>query len=194
MTSNKIWSEGNWRSFEKGGKTQLLYLLDGLPVNFIRAVNSSCMRILNVAWCAAELGPWNSHRQVQEMVKEGDYVAIFHSIHRVMKAEKILLAQQLDILLIPVPWRSGLDKSRLIKWSELCAKQIWRVPKFGSSALVSSGVCHDGSCFWDAFYLTSASAVSYSSSFVNFVIRVTCLIHFQINWTRFLKNSVGMVA
>lgn len=37
------------------------------------------------------------------MVRDGDYVAVFNSIHRVMKAEKILKGQRLGILLIPVP-------------------------------------------------------------------------------------------
>ena len=37
------------------------------------------------------------------MVKENDYVAIFHSIHRVLKAEKILKKAGVDFLLIPVP-------------------------------------------------------------------------------------------
>jgi hypothetical protein len=37
------------------------------------------------------------------MVKEGDYVAIFNSIHRVMKAEKLLKERRLPITLIPVP-------------------------------------------------------------------------------------------
>ncbi len=37
------------------------------------------------------------------MVNIGDCVAVFHSIHRVMKAEKILKEAGLDVLLIPVP-------------------------------------------------------------------------------------------
>ena len=37
------------------------------------------------------------------MVKENDFVAIFHSIHRVLKAEKILKHKQVEFLLIPVP-------------------------------------------------------------------------------------------
>jgi len=37
------------------------------------------------------------------MVNDGDYVAIFNSIHRVMKAEKILKGRHLAILLIPAP-------------------------------------------------------------------------------------------
>jgi hypothetical protein len=37
------------------------------------------------------------------MVNDGDYVAIFNSIHRVMRAEKILKERRLPILLIPAP-------------------------------------------------------------------------------------------
>ncbi len=37
------------------------------------------------------------------MVNDGDYVAIFNSIHRVMKAEKLLKEKGLAILLIPAP-------------------------------------------------------------------------------------------
>lgn len=37
------------------------------------------------------------------MVNDGDYVAIFNSIHRVMRAEKILKERRLSILLIPAP-------------------------------------------------------------------------------------------
>jgi len=37
------------------------------------------------------------------MVNDGEYVAIFNSIHRVMKAEKTLKGIRLPILLIPAP-------------------------------------------------------------------------------------------
>ncbi len=37
------------------------------------------------------------------MVNDGEYVAIFNSIHRVMKAEKTLKELSLPILLIPAP-------------------------------------------------------------------------------------------
>ena len=37
------------------------------------------------------------------MVNDGDYVAIFNSIHRVMQAEKLLKGRRLSILLIPAP-------------------------------------------------------------------------------------------
>ena len=37
------------------------------------------------------------------MVKDGDFIAIFNSIHRVMKVEKLLKERRIPILLIPVP-------------------------------------------------------------------------------------------
>ena len=37
------------------------------------------------------------------MVHDKDFVAIFHSIHRVLKAEKVLKQVGVDFLLIPVP-------------------------------------------------------------------------------------------
>lgn len=37
------------------------------------------------------------------MVKEGDYLAVFNSAHRVMKAENILKSRGISILLIPAP-------------------------------------------------------------------------------------------
>ncbi|OEU61619.1 MAG: hypothetical protein BA870_10255 [Desulfuromonadales bacterium C00003094] len=37
------------------------------------------------------------------MIKEQDYIAIFHSTHRVLAAEKNLKEQAVDFLLIPTP-------------------------------------------------------------------------------------------
>ena len=37
------------------------------------------------------------------MVQDGDYLAVFNSAHRVMKAESILKSRGLPILLIPAP-------------------------------------------------------------------------------------------
>jgi hypothetical protein len=37
------------------------------------------------------------------MVREGDYLAVFNSAHRVMKAESVLKSLGLAILLIPAP-------------------------------------------------------------------------------------------
>jgi len=57
------------------------------------------------------------------MVRDGDLVAIFHSIHRVMKAEKLLKAQGADMLLIPVPRKLSSDCGLAIRlgWSGAAA-------------------------------------------------------------------------
>ncbi len=51
------------------------------------------------------------------MVKENDYVAIFHSIHRVLKAEKILKQAEVDFLLIPVPRQLTSDCGLALRFS-----------------------------------------------------------------------------
>ncbi len=51
------------------------------------------------------------------MVRENDRVAIFHSIHRVMKAEKVLKSAGADILLIPVPRQLNADCGLAIRYA-----------------------------------------------------------------------------
>ena len=51
------------------------------------------------------------------MVREQDFVIIFHSMHRVMQAEKILKKAQLDILLIPVPRQLSSDCGLAIRYA-----------------------------------------------------------------------------
>lgn len=51
------------------------------------------------------------------MVKENDYVAIFHSIHRVLKAEKILKLAKVDFLLIPGPRQLASDCGLALRFS-----------------------------------------------------------------------------
>lgn len=51
------------------------------------------------------------------MVADGDYVAIFHSIHRVMKAEKILKGKQVPMLLIPVPRQLSADCGLAVRYT-----------------------------------------------------------------------------
>jgi hypothetical protein len=51
------------------------------------------------------------------MVKENDYVAIFHSIHRVLKAEKVLKHEGVDFLLIPVPRQLTSDCGLALRFS-----------------------------------------------------------------------------
>lgn len=52
------------------------------------------------------------------MVKDGDYVAIFNSIHRVMEAERLLKDKQLKILLIPAPRALAADCGLAIRYAE----------------------------------------------------------------------------
>ena len=52
------------------------------------------------------------------MVKENDYVAIFHNIHRVMKAERLLKDSRLPILLIPAPRAVNTDCGLAIRYGE----------------------------------------------------------------------------
>lgn len=43
------------------------------------------------------------------MVREGDCVAVFHSVHRVLKAEKILKEAGIAFVLIPAPRQLSAD-------------------------------------------------------------------------------------
>ncbi len=52
------------------------------------------------------------------MVQDGDFVAIFHSIHKVMKAEKVLKGVGADVLLIPVPRQLTSDCGLAIRYGE----------------------------------------------------------------------------
>ena len=50
------------------------------------------------------------------MVNQDEYVAIFNSIHRVMKAEKMLKELRLPILLIPAPRTLASDCGLAIRY------------------------------------------------------------------------------
>ena len=52
------------------------------------------------------------------MVREGHLLAVFNSSHRVMKAESILKALGLSILLIPAPRQLLTDCGLAIRFSE----------------------------------------------------------------------------
>ncbi|HEY3307036.1 MAG TPA: DUF3343 domain-containing protein [Desulfuromonadaceae bacterium] len=52
------------------------------------------------------------------MVKEGDLLAVFNSAHRIMKAESILKALGLPILLIPAPRKLMTDCGLAIRFNE----------------------------------------------------------------------------
>jgi len=50
------------------------------------------------------------------MVNEGDYVAIFNSVHKVMKAEKLLKKEAIPMLLIPAPRALSSDCGLAIRY------------------------------------------------------------------------------
>ncbi len=51
------------------------------------------------------------------MVQDGDIVAIFNNIHRVMKAEKLLKEKRISMLLIPAPRALKADCGLAIRYS-----------------------------------------------------------------------------
>lgn len=58
------------------------------------------------------------------MVNEGDYVAIFNSVHKVMKAEKLLKTEKLPMLLIPAPRALSSDCGLAIRYASADREQI----------------------------------------------------------------------
>ena len=58
------------------------------------------------------------------MVNEGDFVAIFNSVHRVMKAEKLLKKEKLGMLLIPAPRALSSDCGLAIRYGAADRRQI----------------------------------------------------------------------
>ncbi len=61
------------------------------------------------------------------MVNEGDFVAVFKSIHRVMQAEKVLKGRQLAILLIPAPRAVAADCGLAIRYAAAARAEVERV-------------------------------------------------------------------
>jgi len=51
------------------------------------------------------------------MVQEGDYLAVFNSAHRVMKAESLLKSRGFQILLIPAPRQLMTDCGLALRFS-----------------------------------------------------------------------------
>jgi hypothetical protein len=52
-----------------------------------------------------------------DMVDDGNFVAVFQSIHRVMKAEKILKGKGLPVLLIPAPRALSSDCGLALRYA-----------------------------------------------------------------------------
>lgn len=60
------------------------------------------------------------------MVQEGHLLAVFNSAHRVMKAESVLKALGLPILLIPAPRRLQTDCALALRFGEEDRARIMR--------------------------------------------------------------------
>ena len=63
------------------------------------------------------------------MVKDKDLVAIFNSIHRVLKAEKLLKEADVDFLLIPVPRQLSSDCGLALRISPEHRQAVFAVLK-----------------------------------------------------------------
>jgi len=63
------------------------------------------------------------------MVQEGDYLAVFNSAHRVMKAESLLKARGLSILLIPAPRQLMTDCGLALRFSPEIRDEVMQVLK-----------------------------------------------------------------
>jgi hypothetical protein len=61
------------------------------------------------------------------MVQEGDYLAVFNSAHRVMKAENILKSRAIPILLIPAPRQLMTDCGLALRISPENREEVMRV-------------------------------------------------------------------
>lgn len=58
------------------------------------------------------------------MVRENDFIAVFHSIHRVMKAEKILKGADVSIQLIPAPRQISSDCGLALRYTPDDAERV----------------------------------------------------------------------
>jgi Protein of unknown function (DUF3343) len=61
------------------------------------------------------------------MVQEGDYLAVFNSAHRVMKAESLLKSRGYSILLIPAPRQLMTDCGLALRISPELRDEVIRV-------------------------------------------------------------------
>lgn len=61
------------------------------------------------------------------MVADGDYVVVFQSIHRVMKAEKLLKGNGLAVLLIPAPRSITSDCGLALRYGADIREEVERL-------------------------------------------------------------------
>ena len=63
----------------------------------------------------------------KEMVAEGQYLAVFNSTHRVLKAEGILKSRNLPIMLIPAPRAVQTECGLAIRFDEASHPEIMKI-------------------------------------------------------------------
>jgi hypothetical protein len=63
------------------------------------------------------------------MVQEGDFLAVFNSAHRVMKAESLLKARGIPILLIPAPRQLMTDCGLALRISPETKDEVLEILK-----------------------------------------------------------------
>lgn len=80
------------------------------------------------------------------MVKEGDYVAIFNSVHKVMKAEKLLKKESIPMLLIPAPRSLSSDCGLAIRYGATERDQLEAILS-AASLLPEEIYLKSGECF-----------------------------------------------
>jgi hypothetical protein len=65
------------------------------------------------------------------MVQEGDYLAVFNSAHRVMKAESLLKSRGFSILLIPAPRQLMTDCGLALRFSPDIRNEVMQALEAG---------------------------------------------------------------
>lgn len=68
------------------------------------------------------------------MLNDGEYVAIFNNVHRVLQAERLLKEQGFPVLLIPVPRALQSDCGLALCFTEL----LWQTIR---PVLAAAGLC-----------------------------------------------------
>jgi len=63
------------------------------------------------------------------MVQEGDFLAVFNSAHRVMKAESLLKSRGIPILLIPAPRQLMTDCGLALRFNPETKDQVLEILK-----------------------------------------------------------------
>jgi len=73
------------------------------------------------------VGELDREMEKRLMVQEGDYLAVFNSAHRVMKAESLLKSRGFSILLIPAPRQLMTDCGLALRISPEIRTEVMRV-------------------------------------------------------------------